>query len=171
MGEIMKEDDVYIGGLLDDLNIRFGPSQGGPRTEWFGGINEMARLQKEFELFKQGRSFRDSIAVLNIGGVRNARVRNRWLSLLNWLQRVGSNVADKSGDEAIVEALIGNLAGASPEPAYFTAHFSPNAAADKVTITRNDKPLLYMAQSFLTISIPMRPRTAAGPPASGRRRN
>jgi hypothetical protein len=69
MGEIMKEDDVYIGGLLDELNIRFGPTQGGARTEWFGGIDEMARLQREFELFKQGRSFRDSVAVLNIGGV------------------------------------------------------------------------------------------------------
>lgn len=172
MGEIMKEDDVYIGGLLDQLNVRFGPSQGGPRTEWFGGIDEMARLQKEFGLFKPGRSFRDSVSVLNIGGVWNARVRHRWLNLLDWLRRVDSNVPGKNGDESIVDAIILDLGTSPPSPIYFTTHNSPDPRADRVMITPDARPLFYIDQPFLTVSIPMRPRAtrvAARRPARGRR--
>jgi hypothetical protein len=170
MGEIMKEDDVFIGGLLDELNIRFGPSQGRPDTDWFGGIDEMVQLQKEFELFRANRTFRDSVAVLNIGGVWNARVRNRWLRLLQWLTRVGSNIAGKTGDQAIAEALIANLAATPPMPVYFTAHYSADSDEDQVRITRGATPLIYMAQRFLTVSIPMRPRTSRKRPPSAPRK-
>jgi hypothetical protein len=173
MGEIMAEDDIYIGGLLDQLNVRFGPSQGERDTEWFGGINEMAGLQSEFDLFKQGRSFRDSAAVLNIGGEWNARVRNRWLKLLNWLSLVGSNVPGRTGDEAIVDTIIENLGRSPPSPIYFAAHYSPDSASDQVTITHGATPLFYIATVFITISIPMRPKgtpPAARPQATRRRR-
>ena len=78
MGWYMKEDDIYIGSLLDEMNIRFAPSQG--KEDLFGGIDEMVSLQKEFKIFKKGRSFKTSLSVLNIGA-RGNQVKNRWQSL------------------------------------------------------------------------------------------
>ena len=51
MGRIMKEDDIFISGLFDLMNIRFGPSQG--EDEAYGGIPEMKELQKEFQIFRR----------------------------------------------------------------------------------------------------------------------
>ncbi|MBK6294390.1 MAG: hypothetical protein IPF55_08785 [Rhodoferax sp.] len=69
MGWYMKEDDIYIGSLLDEMNVRFAPSQG--KEDLFGGIDEMVALQKEFKIFKKGRSFKTSLSVLNIGARGN----------------------------------------------------------------------------------------------------
>jgi hypothetical protein len=70
-----------------------------------------------------------------------------------------------------VEALIRNLAIAAPEPVYFTGHLTRSGSADQVTITPNAASVFYIAKQFLTISIPMRPRTVAAQPARGRRRS
>ena len=58
MGLFMKEHDIYIGTMLDELNLRFAPSQG--KDSHFGGILEMVDLHKEFKLFKKGRTFKMS---------------------------------------------------------------------------------------------------------------
>jgi hypothetical protein len=99
MGLFMKEHDIYIGTMLDELNLRFAPSQG--KDSHFGGILEMADLQKEFKLFKKGRSFKMSCAALNLGA-RNNEVKNLWQNLLGNLYRHGSNKKGLDGDAAIV---------------------------------------------------------------------
>ena len=53
MGWFMKEHDIYIGSMLDELNLRFAPSQGLATHQ--GGIDEMVALQKEFKILKKER--------------------------------------------------------------------------------------------------------------------
>ncbi|WP_426727033.1 hypothetical protein, partial [Curtobacterium flaccumfaciens] len=69
MGYFLQEHDIYVGTMLDELNLRFAPGQGG--KEHLGGIQEMAALQAEFELFKAGRSFGTSARTLHLGGSAN----------------------------------------------------------------------------------------------------
>ncbi|HEV2549581.1 MAG TPA: hypothetical protein VGU20_19855 [Stellaceae bacterium] len=54
MGMFMLNDDIYIGILLERLNLRFGPTQ----------IREMAALQKKFAVFSPRHSFRDAVDLL-----------------------------------------------------------------------------------------------------------
>ena len=157
MGLLMKEDDIFISNLLDGLNLRFA-STNDPDPEYYGGITEMVALQKEFDIFKAGRSFRDSVAVLNVCGQYNPRARNRWYSLLADLRTYPSNVAGRNGDEAIVHALIAHLALAKPLPVHFTAHDSREPDARRVMVGHLPYPVFYMAQEYLTISLPMKPR-------------
>jgi hypothetical protein len=160
MGRRMMEDDIYIGSLFDLLNLRFAPSQG-PGPDNFGGIDEMAALQKEFQIFKRSRSFRDSAAIMNLGGFWNARAKNRWHRLLDDLKEYDSNQRGKNGNDAIVSALIKNLESADPLPVYFKAHDSRIAGERQVFVSRERRPLFYIEQDFLTISLPMMPRPKA----------
>jgi hypothetical protein len=153
MGVFMKEDDTYIASMLDLLNLRFGPTQG--IGEYFGGIEEMVELQKEFKVFKPGRSFRDSAAVLNLGGFWNARAKNRWLLLLERLAEVGSNINGKNGSDAIVSALIDNLAAEKRLPVHFKAHEAGPKAEASVLIGLEKRPIFYDYQDYLTVSLPM----------------
>ena len=51
MGALMAEDDVYIGTLMEQFNLRFGLSQ--TEAEFSGGgKNEIAVLQSEFKIFR-----------------------------------------------------------------------------------------------------------------------
>lgn len=158
MGVFMKEDDLYISSMLDLMNIRFGPSQG--IGEDFGGIDEMVNLQKEFKVFKQGRSFRDSAAVLDLGGFWNARAKNRWYLLLARLADVGSNIKGKNGSDAIVAAMIRNLSAKSPMPVHFKAHEAVKGEA-RVLIGLEKRPIVYDDRDYLTISLPMKARRLA----------
>jgi mRNA-degrading endonuclease YafQ of YafQ-DinJ toxin-antitoxin module len=159
MGYFMKEHDIYIGTMLDELNLRFAPSQG--KESHFGGIDEMVALQKEFKIFKKGRSFKTSCAVLNLGA-RNNEVKNRWHNLLGNLSKHDSNVKGQHGDAAIVAAVLKNLASKAPLPVHFTSH---DMRGDKenaqVKITDKTRPIHYLEQDFLTISLPMQPLSAA----------
>ena len=73
MGMFMKHNDILIGSMLDQLNLRFAPPQGKEKT--YGGIEEMAVLQKEFEIFRKGRPFATSFGFSLNAGCRSAR---RW---------------------------------------------------------------------------------------------
>src|SRR5262245_39617584 len=115
VGQFMKEYDVYIDSLLDLLNLRFAPSEEFDK-EWLGGISEMADLQKRFKIFQKGRSFRDSCAILDLGGFWDGHAKFRWYKLLEWLDTVGSGVAGKKGGPAIVDAIVANLASSNPKP-------------------------------------------------------
>ena len=157
MGQLMQDDDIFIGSLLETLSLRFAPPNGSD-PEYFGGIDEMVALQKEFEVFKVGRSFRDSAAVLNVGGLLNPRARNRWYKLLSELNLYESNVAGENGDVAIVNALIANLSSAKPSPVHFTAHDSRTPDGKRVLVGHNPTPLFYLTQRYLAISLPMKPR-------------
>lgn len=164
MGQFMKDHDIYIGTMLDELNLRFAPSQG--RGSHFGGIEEMAALQKEFKIFKKGRSFKTSCTALNLG-VRNNEVKGLWQSLLGNLYRHPSEKAGVDGDTAIVNMLLKNFAAAKPLPVYFTSH---DMRGDRqniaIRITPNSRPVHYLEQDYITVSLPMQPASAMKKPAA-----
>jgi mRNA-degrading endonuclease YafQ of YafQ-DinJ toxin-antitoxin module len=163
MGTFMKDHDIYIGSLLEDLNLRFAPSQG--RATHFGGIEEMVALQKEFKIFKKGRSFKASCAALNLVS-RNNEVKTLWFSLLANLERHPSAKKGEDGDSAIVNALVKNLAAAAPLPVYFTSHdMRGDKSNAEVKITTKSRPIYYIEQDYLTISLPMQPASSAKNPA------
>jgi len=165
MGFFMKEHDVYVGTLLDELNLRFAPPHGA--KEHFGGIDEMVELQKEFQIFKEGRSFRTSATALHLGGSANHEAKNRFYRYLGNLRRQKSNVKGQNGDVAIVSALVRNLAAKKPLPVYFAYHDMRGDGDSKgVIVKAKDRPLFYMDQDYMTVSLPMQPRSAEGKPAA-----
>ena len=158
MGFFMKEHDVYVGTLLDDLNLRFAPPHGA--KEHFGGIDEMVELQKEFAIFKEGRSFATSAAALHLGSGVNHEAKNRFYQYLKHLRRAPSTVKGKNGDAAIVSALVKNLAAKKPLPVYF-GHHDMRGDDKGVVIKEKGRPLFYMDQDYLWISFPGQPIPAA----------
>jgi hypothetical protein len=152
MGFFMKEHDVHVENLLGELNVRFAPTP--DKKHHYGGIAEMAALQKEFKIFKKGRSFKTSVSALNIGAF-NAEARNRLLEYFGNLSKHDSNVAGQNGDAAIVGALVKNLAAKAPLPVYFTYHDMRAAKGNtRVLITDKSRPVPYFQQDYLTISLP-----------------
>ncbi|SFM87718.1 hypothetical protein [Variovorax sp. OV329] len=155
MGWFMQKHDIYVGGILEELNLRFAPGQG---AGLFGGVDEMTALQKEFKIFKVGRSFRASAAVLNLGA-RNNEAKNGWLEYLGSLHQHPSNKGAANGDAAIVQALKKNLASKAPLPVHFTSHDLQQN--DAVQITEKARPIHYLEQDYLLISLPMQSVQAA----------
>jgi hypothetical protein len=163
MGFFMKEHDIHVGSLLDQLNVRFGPTP--DKKTHFGGIDEMVVLQKEFKIFKKGRSFKSSVAVLNIGA-SNAEAKNRMHDYFTNLSKHDSNVAGQNGDVAIVNAMARNLASKNPLPVYFTFHdMRAEKGNTRVLIKEKDRPVAYFNQDYLTISLPTMALKAAKPAA------
>ena len=144
MGMFMKENDIFVGSLLDELNLRFAPSQG--KESHYGGIEELVALQKEFKIFKKGRTFKTSVGVLSLSAWNND-AKNGWHNYLASLTKLGSNRPGQSGDSAIVSALISNLAAKTPMPVYFTCHnMRPPSGSTDVLITDSSRPLFYLKQ-------------------------
>ncbi len=158
MGQFMGENDVFIGTFLELANLRFAPRQGS-EPEWFGGIDEIVELQKEFQVFQAGRSFQKSAALLGLGGHANSMARAGWFRLLADLRNYPSNKPGQDGDAAIVGAMLQNFALAAPLPVYFMAHDSRPDGARQVIIEDAARPLFYIEQDYVTVSIPMKPRT------------
>ena len=155
MGFFMKHNDILIGSMLDQLNLRFAPPQGKEKTH--GGIEEMAALQKEFQIFKKGRPFARSVAVLNLAAYNND-AKNHWHDLLGSLERHKSNRGQLNGDEAIVDVLVKNLKARNPLPVYFTSHdMRQGEESKKVLITDKGRPVFYIERDYLVISLPMKP--------------
>lgn len=155
MGYFMKHNDILIGSMLDQLNLRFAPPQGREKT--YGGIEEMAALQKEFQIFKKGRSFATSVAVLNLAAYNND-ARNHWHELLGNLDEHKSNRGRLNGDQAIVDALVKNLAKKKPLPVYFTSHDMRAGGPDsKKVLVSEGRPVFYIERDYLVISLPMKP--------------
>jgi hypothetical protein len=151
MGARMIEDDIYIGTFLDLFNVRFAPTPFSINPETvYGGIAEMANLQEEFKIFKPKRPFSESAALLGLGGIYNARAKNRWLDLLR-------NLPD-DGDQKIADALVANFKRKQPLPCYMRAHDLRTKGENKVVIAESDDPLFYLEQEYLTISLPMAPK-------------
>lgn len=157
MGYFMKEHDVYVGTMLDELNLRFAPPHGA--KEHHGGIDEMAELQKEFEIFKEGRSFATSVTSLHLGGSLNHEAKNRFQLYLKHLRREKSNVKGQNGDVAIVKSIIANLQSKKPLPVYFDYHdMREKGDNEGVIVHGKGRPLSYMNKDYLWISLPMQPR-------------
>jgi hypothetical protein len=161
MGFLMKDDDIYIPSLLNLFNLRFGPAQGSwERSPLYGGILEIAALQREFQIFRVGRPFAQSAALLGLGGLTNNQTKNRWLELLTDLATYDSDEAGVNGDQRIVGALIANFNTESPKPCFMEAHDSRKEDARRVFVRDNDTPLFYIEEpKYLTISLPMKPRS------------
>ena len=154
MGAFMKEHDIYVGSLQEKLNLRFAPNLGS--KDQYGGLEEMIELQKEFDIFKEGRKFETSIAVLNLTGASNHDVKNRFHKYLGSLRRAKSNVAGQNGDVAIVKAIARNLAAKKPLPVYFDLHdLEAGKDNNRVLITERARPLFYMKQDYLVVSLPL----------------
>ena len=163
MGYFMREHDIFIGSLLEQLNLRFAPdpANGDERGELCGGIGEMAQLQKEFGLFKKDRPFATSVRALNLMA-HNRSVANRWLTLLAGLAKHSSSRAGENGSEAIVNALIENLAQPTPLPVYFTSHdMAGKSVADSQVQVSRGRPIHYLEQDYLVISLPMQSQQAS----------
>lgn len=162
MGKLMDDDDIFIANLFEILNLRFAPSQG-PDPEFYGGIDEMVALQREFKIFREDRKLKDSIAIMNLGGFWNPRAKNRWYKLLDKLDNYESNAGKATGGAAIVAAIIENLTSSNPRPMFFKAHDSRKEGERKVLVVRGSKPVFYIDMEFITISLPMKPKTDEGP--------
>jgi hypothetical protein len=175
MGVFVAQDDLYIGGLLEVLNLLFGkyppegPHQPGDPAvplsppKYLNGIDEIRALQKEFGVFKEGRRLVESLRVLGVGGVWNARLKSRWFNLLAALDEYKSEDGKLNGGDAIVRALIKHLESADPLPVYFTAHEGRDKRQGWSVLIGKGRPVFYMNQEYLTISLPM---TARPDPAS-----
>ena len=167
MGFFMKEHDVHVSSFQDQLNQRFAlaPAVEGHR----GGITEMVELQREFEIFKAGRRFETSLKALNIGGGINQEARRRFHLYLASLRKVKSNVAGMTGDAAMVDALIRNLGAKKPLPVYFQPHdLGASPDGNRVVITDRARPLFYMKQDYLVISMPVGEEPAVKAPAKSK---
>ena len=152
MGFFMKEDDIYISSLIDLFNVRFAPvpfSTDLTEESLYGGIQEMAKLQEQFRIFRTDRRFSDSAAVLGLGGLYSARAKNRWFTLLQ-------NLPD-DGDQQIANALVANFEKKTPLPSYMRAHHGSPKSENRVYITEG-RPLFYLEQDYLIFSLPMLPR-------------
>lgn len=150
MGFAMKEDDIYISSMIDLFNLRFAPvpfSRDLDEESLFGGIQEMAQLQEHFRIFRRDRPFSESAAVLGLGGLYNARAKNRWFTLLRHLP--------DNGDQQIADALVANFEKRPPLPCYMRAHHS---ISDNRLIITETRPLFYLEQDYLVFSLPMAPR-------------
>jgi hypothetical protein len=170
MGILIGADDPYIGGLLETLNLCFSdtadtsPLQAEPqlRTDekqanlGSNGIREMVAIQAEFRIFDSNRPLVQSLRALGVGGLWNSQLKRKWFMLLNRLDDAASNIAGLTGGKAIADALAKHLQDPNPTPVHFKAHDS--RTNPEVMILKNDRPLFYIEQEFLTISIPMRPR-------------
>ncbi|QTD45173.1 hypothetical protein [Ottowia testudinis] len=163
MGYFMAYADTQIPTFLDQLNQRFAPAQPDVGGEsMYGGIAEMAEIQKEFGIFKQGRPLRESMRALNLTAGNNA-VRQRWLRLIEGLSKHPSNRDGERGDDAIVNALIENFSAKEPLPVFFTSHDMQGKQVDgsPVMITQGARPLHYLETDYLVISLPMQSKEAA----------
>jgi len=167
MGAFVGDDDLYIGSFLELFNLRFGVEQKDAEFT-FGGISEMAALQREFQIFRAGHHFVDSAKLLGLGGLQNNRAKNRWFRLLTWLQTIPSDNTTENGDERIVNALIKNFdvdAGGKQLPCFMKAHDSRDSKGPglRVVVIEGDNPIFYITQPYVTISLPMAPNVPPSP--------
>jgi hypothetical protein len=159
MGMIIEPHEIYFCTFFCRFNMRFGPPMPSRGSVWqAGGIVEIAALQREFEIFREGRPFLESAALLGIGGLESSPAKDRWLEYLARLPQMGSDRADMQGDQRVVGAIIENLGRESPLPCFMRAYDGRTREPGLVVITE-EQPLFYLESvTFLTISLPMRPR-------------
>ncbi len=158
MGDFMMQDDIYIKSLLEMMNIRFAPAQVFEGRS-YGGIAEMAAIQREFGIFKDGRAFAESVSALGVYHRGHVLMQHNWHRLLTNLATKESNRTGATGDAAIVHTIIEDLQRAKPEPIYFVAHDLREPGRDRVLIEPDARPLFYLDQTYILISIPMRPKS------------
>lgn len=158
MGMVIEPHEIYFGSVFERFNMRFGPAApAGPSIWHGGGITEIAALQKEFEIFRVGRSFLQSAALLGLTGPCSGPAKDRWLTYLLKLPDMNSDIDGVKGDERIVRAIIENLQRDAPMPCFMRAYDGRTREPGLVVVTE-EHPVFYLESvTFLTISLPMRP--------------
>ncbi len=163
MGELINPHEIYLGTFFERFNMRFGPADPNAVSHWLsGGITEIAALQKEFEIFKTGRRFLESVALLGLGGDAVGPAKDRWIAYLEKLPKMKSDDAEQTGDARIVNALVANFLKGEPLPCFMQALDGRTVDPGHVIVSEGE-PLFYLEPTkFLVISLPMRPKSAPG---------
>ncbi len=158
MGLVIEPHEVYFGSIFERFNMRFGPAAPGGGSVWHsGGITEIVALQKEFEIFREGRPFLQSAALLGLTGAYSGPAKDRWLEYLLKLPQMRSDIDGVNGDERIVRAIVENLNRDTPQPCHMLAYDGRTREPGLVTVA-DERPVFYLESvTFLTISLPMRP--------------
>jgi len=167
MGMLIEPHEIYFGSFLERFNMRFGPAIPAGQSVWHaGGIAEIAALQKEFEIFRQGRSFLQSAALLGLTGEHGGPAKDRWLEYLTRLPGMRSDSDAMNGDQRIVQAIIENLKRDTPLPCFMRA-YDGRTREPGLVVVAEDQPLFQLeGVPFLTISLPMRPAAPPRPRAA-----
>ncbi len=142
-----KVPDVIVAGLLDRINLRFGPGD---------AIVEMIALQKAFDVFSKEHSLKASFGLLNLAPTNNWRDRRGWYSYLDLLKTRPSDKKGLNGEERVISVLRRHLEEGEAIPVHFTSHNFNKDPRVKVS-PRPKLALAYSTQSFLVISLPMTP--------------
>jgi hypothetical protein len=160
MGLVIEPHEIYFGSFLERFNIRFGPALPARQSVWHSsGITEIVALQKEFEIFREGRPFLQNAALLGLTGPLGGPANDRWLEYLLKLPGMRSDVDGVNGDERIVRAIVENLRRDTtpPLPCYMRIYDGRTREPGLVIVTE-ECPVFYLESvTFLTISLPMRP--------------
>ncbi|HXY89440.1 MAG TPA: hypothetical protein VEH75_02340 [Xanthobacteraceae bacterium] len=142
MGARVKDSTAM--SILVQINARFGA--GDP-------IQELIGLQKEFKIFGNNHSLRNSFALLNIAPPPGEE-RNRWYSYLDQLQKYGSDKSGVSGHDRIVQEIAKNLESSEPLPMRLAVHHAKDSKAVKVAV---ETPIIFSPQKYLVVSVPVGP--------------
>ena len=140
-------NDSTTSDILAKLNQRFEPDQ----------LEEMVSLQKEFKIFSNKHSLRQSFALLGIVPDDKPE-RPRWFAFLDKLHTYKSDLAGVKGDDQVINALAGAFEATKPSPVFFRVHLA--SEDDRITVTRG-KPVLFSHVEYSVISIPITPAPVA----------
>lgn len=139
-------DDSTSQEMLCQLNVRFEPGD---------KLEEMVVLQKEFHVFSEAHSLRQSFGLLGIDPGDRLE-RRRWRKFLDeTLEKYTSDIDGMNGHNRIVRALEDDLSSEAPLPVYFICHLMRDDP--RVTVTQTT-PLIFSLREYVVISIPTRPR-------------
>jgi len=153
MGRSINDHDTLT--VLGQLNFRFGAGD---------AIAEMAGLQKAFDVFSPDHDLRQAFSLLGIGPT-DWKQKERWQRFLHVLKKYKSDKAGQSGHDRVVTALQENLQSKNPMPVFFTVHPAKQDEGIRVSVGR---PVVFIEQDHLTISIPTTPDRKAA--KGGRKR-
>jgi hypothetical protein len=138
-------NDSTTSDILAKLNKRFEPEQ----------VHEMVLLQKEFDIFSNNHSLKQSFALLGIVP-DDHQERPRWFNFLDTLNAYNSDQAGVKGDDRVINALAVAFGPANPLPVFFTVHLA--SVNDQITVTKG-RPVLFSPNvDYWIISIPITPR-------------
>lgn len=158
MGMLIAQHEGYFESFFQHFNSRFGPTEKGSGLVWrWGGIAEIAALQKQFQIFRPDRPFIESAALLGLGGLASGPAKDRWIEYLGRLSGMETNVPGVNGDQLIVKSLADNLEQKEPLPCFMEAH-DGRLREPGLVLVETGTPLFYLERTkFLVIKLPMRP--------------
>lgn len=140
--------DINVAGIFDQLNLRFGPGE---------AIKEMVALQREFGVFSEQHTLRQSMALLNVGPSNHWPHRSGWYKFLDGLKKYPSDRKGQSGHDRLMTALRDHLAAGQAAPVHFTCHDANNDQRLKVTAAGRKRALAYSTQDYMIVSLPLTP--------------